>query len=75
MSAAKTSGAFMTSLVIHGIIIVIAGVILVSQTQQFKELVGADILEEKDPPKPQVRKPVVKPVIRPTVSNRRHRGR
>ena len=67
MSAAKTSGAFMTSLIIHGVIIVIAGLILVSQTQQFKELVGADILKEKDPPKPQVRKPVVKPVIRPTV--------
>jgi hypothetical protein len=67
MSAAKTSGAFMTSLIVHGVIIVIAGLILVSQTQQFKELVGAEILEEKDPPKPQVRKPVVKPVIRPTV--------
>ncbi len=67
MSAKRTSGAFMTSLIIHGVIIIIAGLILVSQTQQFKDLVGAEVLKAKDPPKPKVRKPVVKPIIRPTV--------
>ena len=67
MSAKRTSGAFMTSLVIHGIIIFVAGLILVTQTEQFKDLVGAEVLEAKEPPKPKVRKPVVKPVIKPTV--------
>ncbi len=67
MSAKRTSGAFMTSLVLHGIIIVIAGLVLVTQTEQFKDLVGAEVLEAKEPPKPKVRKPVVKPVIKPTV--------
>ena len=67
MSAKRTSGAFMTSLVIHGIIIFIAGLVLVTQTEQFKDLVGAEVLEAKEPPKPKVRKPVVKPVIKPTV--------
>ena len=67
MSAKKTSGAFLTSLVIHGIIIFVAGLVLVTQTEQFKDLVGAEVLEAKEPPKPKVRKPVVKPVIKPTV--------
>ena len=67
MSAKKTSGAFMTSLVIHGIFIFVAGLILVSQTPQFRDLVSAEVLDVKEPPKPKVRKPVVKPVIKPTV--------
>ena len=66
MSAKKTSGAVMTSLIIHGVAFVIAGVYLVTQTQQFKDLVGAEVLRAKEPPKPHVRKPVVEP-IKPTV--------
>ena len=57
----------MTSLIIHGVLAFIAGVYLVTQTQQFKDLVGAEVLQAKEPPKPQVRKPVIKPIIRPTV--------
>ena len=38
-----------------------------TQTQQFKDLVGTDILQAKEPPKPQVRKPVIKPIVKPTV--------
>ncbi len=67
MSAKRTSGAFMTSLVLHAIIAFIAGIYLVTQTEQFKDLVGAEVLQPKEPPKPKVRKPVVKPVIKPTV--------
>ena len=67
MSAKKTSGALMTSLIVHGVAFVIAGIYLVTQTQQFKDLVGAVVLQPKEPPKPQVRKPVIKPVVRPTV--------
>ncbi len=57
----------MTSLILHGIAAFIAGVYLVTQTQQFKDLVGAEVLQAKEPPKPQVRKPVIKPVVKPTV--------
>ncbi|MCZ6676418.1 MAG: DUF4159 domain-containing protein [Candidatus Poribacteria bacterium] len=67
MSAKKMSGALMTSLIVHGVIFFIAGVYLVTQTQQFKDVFGADLLQAKEPPKPQVRKPVIKPIIRPTV--------
>ncbi len=67
MSAKRTSGAFMTSLVLHAVIAFIAGIYLVTQTEQFKDLVGAEVLQPKEPPKPKVRKPVVKPVIKPTV--------
>ena len=66
MSAKKTSGAVMTSLILHGVAFFIAGVYLVTQTQQFKAFVGTDILQAKEPPKPQVRKPVIK-TIKPTV--------
>ncbi len=67
MSAKRTSGALMTSLVLHAVIAFIAGIYLVTQTEQFKDLVGADVLKPQEPPKPKVRKPVVKPVIKPTV--------
>ena len=67
MSVKRTSGAFMTSLVLHVVIAVVAGIYLVTQTEQFKDLVGAEVLQPKEPPKPKVRKPVVKPVIKPTV--------
>ena len=70
MSAKRTSGAFMTSLVLHAVIAFIAGIYLVTQTEQFKDLVGAEVLQPKEPPKPKVRKPVVKPIIKPTVPTR-----
>ncbi len=66
MSAKKTSGAVMTSLIVHGVAFIIAGVYLVTQTQQFKTYIGAEVLQAKEPPKPQVRKPIFKP-IKPTV--------
>jgi hypothetical protein len=66
MSAKRTSSAFMVSLVIHIAIAFIVSAYLVTQTQQFKDLVGAEVLQAKEPPKPQVRKPVIKPLIKPT---------
>ena len=66
MSAKKTSGAVMTSLIVHGVAFVIAGVYLITQTQQFKTYIGAEVLQAKEPPKPQVRKPIFKQ-IKPTV--------
>ena len=67
MSTKRTSGAFMTSVIFHVAIAVIAGAYLVTQTQQFKDLVGAEVLQPKEPPKPKVRKPIVKQIIKPSV--------
>jgi hypothetical protein len=67
MSAKRTSSAFTVSLIIHGVLAFVVSAYLVTQTQQFKDLVGAEVLQAKEPPKPQVRKPVIKPLIKPTV--------
>ncbi|MCH8295621.1 DUF4159 domain-containing protein [Candidatus Poribacteria bacterium] len=66
---ARTSQSFIASLVLHGIILFILGVYLVTQTQQFQDLIDASFLKSPDPPKPKVRKPLVKPIIKPTVPN------
>ena len=66
MSARKTSGAVMTSLIVHGVAFFIAGVYLVTQTEQFKGFIATEMLRAKEPPKPQVRKPVIKQ-IKPAV--------
>ena len=62
-----TSGALMTSLVLHVVIALVAGLYLLTQTEQFKDLMGIEILHSKEPPKPKVGKFVVKPIIKPTV--------
>ncbi len=67
MSAKRTSGALMTSIVLHLVLIAIAGLYFVTQTQTFKDLVGAEMLDPPDPPKPKVRKPIVKQVMKPIV--------
>ena len=75
MSAKKTSGAVMTSLIVHGVAFVIAGVYLVTQTQQFKDLQSVPkCYKPRSPPKPQVRKPVIKPVVKPTVPTYKYSG-
>ncbi|MXV84262.1 DUF4159 domain-containing protein [Candidatus Poribacteria bacterium] len=63
-----TSSALMSSLVLHIVITIVAGLYLIAQTDQFKDLMGIEILYPKEPPKPKVeRKFVVKPIIKPTV--------
>ena len=62
-----TSGALMTSLVLHVVIALVAGLYLLTQTEQFKDLMGIEILHSKEPPKPKVGKFVVKPITKPTV--------
>ena len=63
----RMTQSFIVSLVIHGVILFILGIYLVTQTQQFQDLIDASILKAADPPKPKVRKPVIKPIIKPTV--------
>ena len=67
MSAKRTSGAFMTSLLLHLVLVAIAGLYFVTQTQTFKDLVGIETFDPPDPPKPKVRKPIVKQIMKPIV--------
>ena len=69
-----TSGALMTSLVLHVVIALVAGLYLLTQTEQFKDLMGIEILHSKEPPKPKVGKFVVKPIIKPTVPRQKTVG-
>ena len=62
-----TSGALMTSLVLHGIIAFIAGLHLLTQTDQFKDLMGIEVLQSQKSPKPKIGRSFVKPAVKPTV--------
>ena len=65
-----TSGALITSLVLHLLIAFVAGIYLVTQTERFKDLMGIDVLPPKTPLKPKVGRAVVKPADKPTVPTR-----
>ena len=68
MSGLKTtSRSFIVALIIHGIVGLTVGIYLIAQTQPFQDFIDASILNPPDPPKPKVRKPIVKPVIKPAV--------
>ncbi len=62
-----TSQSLIVSLIVHGLIILIAGVYLVTHTKPFQDLIDATILKTPEPPKPKVRKPMIKPVTKPIV--------
>jgi len=64
----RTSTAFMISLVIHGVALFVLGIYMVyTQSEKFQQLIDAAFFKPTNPPKPQVRKPVVKEVVKPTV--------
>ena len=63
MRIKRLSGALVISVVCHFIIAIIVGLHSVTQNQQFKDLIGCEVLQPKEPPNPKVRKPIVKPVI------------
>ena len=69
----------MVSLAIHGIIMLIASIFIartarfedsvifyITRTERFKDVMSIEILQSKESPHPQARKPVIKPVIKPT---------
>ena len=43
-----TSGALITSLVLHLIIAFVAGIYLVTQTERFKDLMGIEVLQPEE---------------------------
>ena len=62
------SRSWFISFVIHLCLAAIIGVYLVTRTQSFKDLIGIEIYQPANPPpKPQVRRPVIKPVPKPEV--------
>ncbi len=70
MRIKRTSGALITSMVLHLVIAFVTGIYLITQTPQFQEFIGADLIQLKVPPGPKVRKPIVKSVIKPTLPER-----
>ena len=70
MRGKGTSSAFMIALVFHAIIVFLAGIYLVTQTTQFRDLVGIEVFQLKVLPKPKIGKSVVEPVVKPTVRTR-----
>ena len=67
MNAKVTSQALMMALVCHAIIAIVVGIYLLGQTSEFKDLIGIEILQPKERPKPKVVMYVVKPDPKPTV--------
>ena len=70
MNAKSISGALMVSLVIHGIIMLIASTFYITQTVQFKDAVSVEILPPTKPPRPIVRGGGMAKymVVKPTIS-------
>ena len=62
-----TSQSFIVSLLIHGLIAFVLGVFLITQTRAFRDLIDASILQPAEPPKPMIRKPMIKPAAKPVV--------
>ena len=70
MNGKVTSRALMMALVLHATIAFIVGIYLLGQTREFKDLIGIEILQPKERPKPKVTTYVVKPDAKPTVPMR-----
>ena len=62
MNIKRVSGALMVSLMIHGIIMLVAGIFYAARTAQISYPVSIEVLQSKPPPVPQVRIPVIKSV-------------
>ena len=65
MRIKRFSRALVLSVACHFIVAVIVGFYSGTQTQPFDDLIGLEVLQPKEPPKPKGHKPVVKPVIKP----------
>lgn len=62
-----TSQSLIVSLLIHALIAFVLGVFLITRTRAFRDLIDASILQPAEPPKPMIRKPVLKPAVKPIV--------
>ena len=63
MHTKKTSNALLTSIAIHFLIVLIAGLYFVTHTQTFESMIGVDVLNTPEQPKPpQVQKQIINPI-------------
>ena len=67
MRTKRTSGALLTSLGLHLVLAFVAGLYLIAQTPHFQEFIGVEVLKQQAPPKPTVRKLIVRSFTKPTV--------
>ena len=65
--AKRTSSALLTSALIHIVLIIIAGLYFVTQTEVFKHIFIAEFPEVIKPPKPNVRDVIVEPTPKPVL--------
>ena len=61
MRTKKASGALLTSIAIHFLFVLIAGLYFVTRTQTFKNFINVDVFSTSDPKPPQVQKQIIKP--------------
>ncbi|MCZ6679688.1 MAG: DUF4159 domain-containing protein [Candidatus Poribacteria bacterium] len=67
LQSKPTSQSLMISLIIHGLMALGLSVYMIVHTAPFQDFMDATFLKSPDPPKPKVRKPVIKPVTKPIV--------
>ncbi len=70
MRLKRTSSALLIASVLHLIVMFIAGIYLITQTTDFRELIGLEVFRLEAPPGPKVQKSVVKQAVKPTVPAR-----
>ena len=66
--AKSTSSALLTSVLIHVVLIIIAGLYFVTQTEIFEHLIRVDFPKVINPSKPKIRDVIVKPIPKPVMS-------
>lgn len=70
MHKKRTSHALLTLVAIHIILVLIASLYFMTQTQTFKNLIGVDVLNTPAVLKPpQVQKPIIKPIPKPDANS------
>ncbi len=67
MRGKVTSSSFIIALLIHVIIVLVAGIYFVTQTERVRDIIGIEVFRPKVPPKPIVGRSLLKPVLKPTV--------
>ncbi len=65
--AKSTSSALLTSVLIHVVLIIIAGLYFVTQTEVFEQMIQVDFPKVTKPDKPKVREVIVDPVLKPVM--------
>ncbi len=67
MNRKLTLSAFTIAVVLHTIIAFVVGMYLLTQTAQFRDLIGIEVFQPKEPPKPKVGRAAMELPVKPTV--------